>query len=603
MSSLLAVLCAPRVKLSLRLEVLTVYRRPECGIVKTGTHPNQCTGRSNHLSKPASSLLIFLLCFAMLLAGCTQSPAGESAVPPAEPAGGATGQESPTPAEDAAAVEPAQATVYPIQTDVELTRFFALPAGPMLAINPDPSQWPYMQKKSKLTGVREKLIIPAANQAKEQINMMFASGDYTDIIEWNFLTDYPGGPEKAIQDGNILPLNDLIDQYAPNLKKYLAEHPEVDKQIKTDSGIYYGFPYIIGDSSLKTAAGPMLRKDWLDDLGLAVPETIDEWHTVLTAFKEQKGVAAPLVYGNVPRFLQELSIGGAFIGAFGINLDFFMEDGIVKYGPNEPGFKDFLTTFRKWYEEGLIDPDIAAVDNAVVRANMMSGKSGATYLWVGSGMGLFLDTMQPQDPKYDMVGTTYPVLNKGDRPGFGHMEFDAPRGGNYAISAKSKHPELAVQLLDWGYSEEGRMFYNFGVEGVTYDMVDGYPTYTELAKQDLTLARQGYYFNVNGPTVYDPRHYEQYTTYPQQLDAVAKWKETDMAIHKLPPLSPTAEESAEFSRIMNEVNTLVDEMSTKFVLGAESLDNYDQFQQKLKSLNIDRAIELQQAALERYLQR
>ena len=38
----------------------------------------------------------------------------------------------------------------------------------------------------------------------------------------------------------------------------------------------------------------MIRKDWLDDLGLEVPETIDEWYTALKAFKEEKGATAPL---------------------------------------------------------------------------------------------------------------------------------------------------------------------------------------------------------------------------------------------------------------------------------------------------------------------
>ena len=67
--------------------------------------------------------------------------------------------------------------------------------------------------------------------------------------------------------------------------------------IKTDDGHYYVFPFVRGDEALCHTIGPMLREDWLEELGLEVPTTIDEWHTVLTAFKEKKGASAPFTWG------------------------------------------------------------------------------------------------------------------------------------------------------------------------------------------------------------------------------------------------------------------------------------------------------------------
>ena len=95
--------------------------------------------------------------------------------------------------------------------------------------------------------------------------------------------------------------------------------------------------------------GPIVRKDWLDELGLSMPETIDEWHNVLTQFKEKKGAAAPLAYHD------NMLRNGDFIGAYGIKMDFFIENGKVVYGPYDKRYKDFLTTFAQWYKEGLID--------------------------------------------------------------------------------------------------------------------------------------------------------------------------------------------------------------------------------------------------------
>jgi putative aldouronate transport system substrate-binding protein len=68
----------------------------------------------------------------------------------------------------------------------------------------------------------------------------------------------------------------------------LKAHPEYDRMIRTDNGSYYCFPMLRDDPRLLNATGLIIRKDWLDELGLAVPTTIDEWYTVLRAFKEKR---------------------------------------------------------------------------------------------------------------------------------------------------------------------------------------------------------------------------------------------------------------------------------------------------------------------------
>jgi ABC-type sugar transport system, periplasmic component len=549
--------------------------------------------------KASSAILLSLMLTSTALTACSSSNNETgSPSPSASPSSSASApaSESASPSDS----PNAGGSVYPIKTDVMLTRWLDSGAfSQQLAVTPKLEDFPFNKELEARTGIKVKYELPAVNQAKEQLNIMFASGEYTDIIEWNFVTGYPGGPEKAMQDGNILKLNDLIDKYAPNLKAYLAKHPEVDKQIKTDSGAYYGFPFIRGDDYLMTYGGPIIRKDWLDDLGLEVPTTMDEWYTMLKAFKEKKGATAPLTFISTPRLFDDLQ-QGLFYGAFGIKRDFYMDDGKVKFGPAEPGFKDFLTTMRKWYAEGLIDKDIATVDGKIRDANMTSGKSGATYALAGGGIGKWLTAMKDVDPKYDLVGAPYPVLNEGEVPKFGQKDFAAPQGGNFAISPKSKNPELAVQLLDYGYSEEGSFFFNFGKEGEAHTLVNGYPTYTDPVKENLPLNLGLYTRATGGPFVQDKRYYEQFAALPQQQEAVKTWGQTDVDKHQLPPISPTAEESTEFAKIMNEVNTLVDETTIKIILGTDSMDAYDKFLTKLESLNIDRAIEIYQAALDRY---
>lgn len=541
--------------------------------------------------KIACSLFAVLLAGSMV-AGCS----GNSGSPD-----GKEGQ-----GEASAQTSPGEAAVYPMDTDQTLTYWGALPNA-LIGVSSQHEEVPFYQEWQKQSGVDVEFTAPPANQIDESFNVMLASGELPDMMEYNFF-GFPGGPEKAIKDGYILELNELIDKYAPNYKKYLEAHPEVEKMVKTDKGSYYAFPFIRGDESLLTFQGPVIRKDWLDELGLPIPETIDEWTATLKAFKEKKGAAAPISFVAKPRVFNELG-NGAFVGAFGVTRDFYVEDGKVKFGPAEPGYKDFLSLFRQWYADGLLDKDVSTVDSKVMDANITSGATGATWANAGGGIGKWLPLLQGNDPKAAIVAAPYPVLKKGTTPKFGQRDYFFSTGGMVAISAGSKNAELAVKLLDYGYSEEGHMLFNFGTEGVSYTMENDDPKFTDLLMknpdklapaQAMSLYIRG---NTMGPFVADKRVSEQYLNLPEQQEAVAVWQKTDMAKYQIPLVTPTPEESAEFAKIMTDVNTLVDEMTLKIILGTEPLEAYEDYVQKLDSVKLDRAIEIKQAALDRYLKR
>ncbi|SFE96900.1 putative aldouronate transport system substrate-binding protein [Paenibacillus catalpae] len=476
--------------------------------------------------------------------------------------------------------------------------------GNAASVKPRFQDVPFFQEWQKRTGVKLKFIQPPSNQAKQALNVMLASGELPDMIEYEW-ANFPGGPEKAIKDGYILRLNDLIDQYAPNLKRYLSEHPDIDKQIKTADGSYYVFPFIQGDPLLRTYQGPIIRKDWLEELGLSVPVTIDDWYTVLQTFKEKKGVKAPLTFLSTPSPLFGVE-NGAFVGAFGVKKGFYLKNGQVKFGPIEPGYRQFLALFREWYAEGLIDRNIATVDTRTIDSSMMSGRSGASIWNAGSGIGTWLPLLKEKDPKAEFVAAPYPVLHKGERPMFGQRVNPYMSSGGVAISAKSSHAAEAVRMLDYGYGEEGHLLFNFGIEGVSYTMKNGRPTYTDLIlhnpdklapSQAIAMYSRASYF---GPFVQDVAYMEQYYMLQVQKDAVSIWSDTDAETYMLPPVQKTERESAEFSAIMQDVTTLVDEMSLRIILGIDPLESYEDYVAQLKALNIDRAVAIQKAALDRY---
>ena len=197
-----------------------------------------------------------------------------------------------------------QTTVtYPIDTDVTLTYWKELNSVNVAPNYNSLNDTEFVKYLEEETGVYVEFISPAVGNAQQAFNLLVASGNMPDIIEygWN-AGKYPGGPEAAIQNKIILPLNDLLETCAPDMKKLFDENPDYDKMVKTDAGTYYIFPVMKLDDYLNTTYGLVLRRDWLEDLGMEVPETIDEWHDVLTAFKEEKGAQFPFSYaspGNV----------------------------------------------------------------------------------------------------------------------------------------------------------------------------------------------------------------------------------------------------------------------------------------------------------------
>lgn len=488
---------------------------------------------------------------------------------------------------------------YPLDTDATITYWMQLNSN-VLATEASMTNLPFAEQLQKETGVKIEYIHPSAGQIGEQFNIMLASGSLPDIIEYDWY-NFPGGPQKAIDDEYIIPLNDIIDKYCPNLKSYLEEHPDVDKLVKTDSGVYYVFPMIKDDDLLLNYMGPTVRKDWLDKLNLDIPETMEDWENMLRLFKEKKGADAPLSYLGYNQ-----ANTGAFSGAYGVKKGFYVDGGKVKYGPAEDGYKEFLETFARWYKEGLLDPNISAVDNKILEANMLNGKTGATLATAGGNIGKWLPIMAERDPEYALAAAPYPVLNKGERPKFGQLDWYYITAGCAAITTSCKNVELAARLLDYGYSEAGRKLYNYGIEGTSYNMVDGYPTYTdEIIKnpQGLSISNaiaryaRGCY---TGPFIQEKPYIEQYYTTDVQKNAIDIWKETDNAKYSMPLITCLPEESSEMANIMNEVNTYVDEMQIRFITGLEPIENFDKYVSRIKSMGIDDALKIQQAAYDRF---
>lgn len=456
------------------------------------------------------------------------------------------------------------------------------------------------KEMEKKTGVHIDFTHPPIGQEGEQFKLLFASKERPDLIE-TYWPSYTGGPQRAIDDGMILDISEYLD-YAPNFKKAIEGDTELSKAYKKatvlPSGAIYGFPtFNVGE--YRTFCGTTIRKDWLDELGLEVPETIDEWTTVLRAFKEKKGAKAPLT-GELSGLLNN----NTFVGAFGVGQRFYVDDGKVKYGPMEDGYKEFLTTINEWYKEGLIDKDLPTNKSTLVDSKILNGESGALfYTPIGGGIGKYMG-QQKEGSKYDLVAAPFPVLKKGDMNEYTIVDGDVNLSGTVAISATCKDPIAAVKWMDNWYSEEGYYLMNFGVEGVSYNMVDGKPVYTDtiLKNPDGLSVSEALRMNcrasVPAPGFQQaPEYLDQFYQYDQQKEAVKLWAENVPLSkkHSMPISYKSADDENRISEIANDLETYVSEKLWAFVTGKESIDKYDSFRDEIKkSFNVEEYIKIQQ---------
>lgn len=494
---------------------------------------------------------------------------------------------------------------YPIETDSDVTlKYWVSLSGHVSALSQSLNDTPLAQDLIEKTGINVEFVHPASGQEKEQFNLMLASKDVPDIIEYDW-KNYTGGPESAIEKGTIIDLNKVLEAgISPNLQKLYEEHPDYAKASQTETGKAYVYPFVIGDDILQTYMGPMVRQDLLEKYNLEVPETIEDWDNMLTTFKEN-GIKSPLTLRMDTVKFGDMS---PFIGAMGVAGTFYVEDGVVKFGPYTEEYREFLTLMADWYSRGLLDPNFTDTDTKRLTSVIATGEAVAAFGSAGGDFGQWIPATQAQDPNARFVPVKYPAANKGETPKFGQKNWP---NGSYgaAISGKSENIELAARFLDYGYSEEGHMTYNFGQEGVSYTMQDGVPTYTDIITDDSKNGgmgigpAMGQYIRAcyNGPFVQDKNYLTQFYTMPEQLQAVEIWSDTDTLTYKMPNAPMTQEENKEYNDIMSDIDSYREEVMYKTITGKSSLDDLDTYYEEMKNRGIERAIELQQIAYDRYM--
>ena len=454
------------------------------------------------------------------------------------------------------------------------------------------------------TNIHIEWTLPTQATARDSFTLMIGSGEYTDMMVIN-AADYAGGLDKAISDGVILRLNELIDQYAPNYTELRNSDPIIYKDSITDSGNIPAFGNILREYS-PTFVGPLVRTDWLTSLNIAPPATMTEYTAMLQTIKDEK---------NAFHYLTRTGMDLGIMGAYGITAnrmtgspEFRHVNGVVEYTGIIEDMREYLTLLNNWYTSGLIDKDFFTrvagftPDMSIITTDQVSSIST-----VAAFIGFFEAQMQDKDARWGAV--QYPARVAGGPIHTGLAPRKVAGIGGMAISTACENPEIAAKWINYLYSEEGSRLLYYGVEGKTYTMIDGQPTLTDLITnnpdgKNIEQAMYSYLCDPAFPTIADWRRGYQTPESERTLNAADVWAENLLLDWTMPPsLTLTAEEGVEFASIMSDINTYTSEKIINFIIGGEPLSNFDQYVSQIKSMNIDRAIEIQQAALDRYVNR
>jgi putative aldouronate transport system substrate-binding protein len=448
-------------------------------------------------------------------------------------------------------------------------------------------------------------IHPPAGQEAEQYNLMLVSDDLPDMVThgWGIPQLFPGGADKAIEDGYYLDLKPLIEKYAPNFQAQLADE-NVQKVASTDGGAIWGM-VMIDKTPQPQWCGPAIRKDMFDALDIAIPVTIEDWYNALTKIKAE----APALY---PDFEVPLVVDGsghgdfyAFLGSWDIADTFCLdENGAVVFGPATDAYKSYLTEMAKWYAEGLIQSDFAAGTN---RTAYFTGDKTASL--ATSGFWEYDSwAATAANPDFTAYGTPYPQLVEGQKPKVAYIPSRGHLGYHTAVTTASKNPERAVDWMDWFYSDEGSQLANWGVEGEDFTIqADGSKLYTDkIAHNEEGVAISIIYFKYLYSHGAFLREWDrECPSYGEEANACMwRWLDSTEYSRMIPSfISYSTSEANDFTSIMNDINTYVGEMRVKFITGEESLDNFDAFVETMKTMRLDAATEIQTAAFGRYQSR
>ncbi|MCM2677967.1 extracellular solute-binding protein [Alkalicoccobacillus plakortidis] len=301
---------------------------------------------------------------------------------------------------------------------------------------------PTLQEYSEMTNIEFDYTTPPMSDFSTRLNLSFASGDVADIIYGAGTGNLTPGMEVDYgKQGILIPLEELIAEYAPNIQSLLDENPDIARSITTVDGHIYSLPVINQHPHSGWSVPMWYNGAWLDALGVEeVPKTTDELYELLVRFKNDD----PNGNGQndeIPLLdVQMNSTRLAFLGAFGMKAWGVEEvDGEIRYAPQTENYKEYLSYMNKLYDEGLLDPETFSQSDEQKKAKGQENRLGLFPDWFS-----FFTTGETEEE-----ATNNPMFHPLSSPITDEPLIPINPGitrGTFAITSNNEYPEASIRL-------------------------------------------------------------------------------------------------------------------------------------------------------------
>lgn len=468
--------------------------------------------------------------------------------------------------------------------------------------------------------------------AQEKINLMLASGEDLPDAFWNFGDGKSGNIVVQYADQDIfLPTEGLINEYMPNLKKILDDHPQYRAEITAPNGHTYGFPYIEEMYGLVLTGGPLLiNKTWLDQVGKEVPTTVDEWVDCLKAFRDGGDLNGNGEADEIPmaswfgatdsfgsynmfyRFTGTFGCADSYCGGNAYADHLRLIDGKVTFTAMDEAFRKTAEFFNMLYNENLIwNGSFEADESAAYKTSLIKedvARIGCFGTWTDQEI-TNLDVHDEYVPLPRLEG-------EAGKMGFLNNYSELQDSSDTAITTTCKFPHVIARFVDYMVGDPAISIQsNWGAEGYNYKLDENGILRTPLDEQGRYVAQVPEYTDfgkarVNSTTcrgsmIVLNEYYETVAGYA--YDAVqllenqkTNGKEEVMEEYDaIPRVMMTVDELTRLAQIQPTVSDIVDRYINTWITGGVTDDNWNAYLGELEAAGVNDIVSLYQTAVDR----
>lgn len=465
----------------------------------------------------------------------------------------------------------------------------------------EPSEIGAVQDLEALTGINLEWEVIKGSDWSMKTNLMFASGEMPDIIiavNGEGQIDYE---EYGVTQELVIPLDEYINEdLMPNYySRIQAEDSDPTVSLVASDGKTYSIGYLVGQYICEEGHY-FINRDWMNELGLEDPTTIEELTEVLRAFKE--------AYPDYVPYEMGLDAGGYYdlkyvLPMFGVpNCDNWLyidEDKQVKFAPVQDGFRQAVEWLSECYAEGLLDPECLSQDINTLQTKLSEGNVGFFSAWRLIAMawddGVAANSECILPPSVDGKGAYM------DR----YLELARPCA---FITASNEHVEESIRLLDAMMDTEMQADLYYGPQNATEGM--GWKYNEENGKIDTYTASEVTVHNqIDCNTqFFAPGAYisETYNLSPQRLEKIDYCERYDEAgvintysSQYFSMAGLTADVLSQFQLLETDINNAVNEAVADFVAHGVTDESWNSFVSKFDGMGVEDYIATYQEAIDK----